>query len=99
MTRNGARLMLVFDARRYAFVGSVRNVTDKILDRVRVEVHLSNGKELGPTEPVDLGPGESKTIVMTVAEGDFRALDRPSRGGSRRARSRYRARARRRGRE
>ena len=49
MTRNGARLVLGYDAASNSFEGTVENTTSGVLDRVRVEVHLSNGTELGPT--------------------------------------------------
>ena len=54
--RNGARLILAYDAQSNAFKGTVENTTNETLKRVRVEVHLSNGKELGPTPPTDLAP-------------------------------------------
>ena len=47
--RNGARLILNYDAQSNSFKGTVENTTNETLKRVRVEVHLSNGKELGPT--------------------------------------------------
>ena len=50
------------------FEGTVKNTTSTILSEVRVEVHLSNGVELGPTSPVDLAPGEQIPIVL-IAEG------------------------------
>ena len=55
--RNGARLILAYDAQSNSFKGTVENTTDETLQQVRVEVHLSNGTELGPTTPVDLQPG------------------------------------------
>ena len=45
------------------FKGTVENTTEKVLERVRVEIHLSNGKELGPTKPGDLKPGEKREIT------------------------------------
>ena len=48
-TRSGARLILSYDADADAFVGTVENTTSDVLSQVRVEVHLSNGVELGPT--------------------------------------------------
>jgi len=66
--RNGARLVLTYDAHSSSFRGTVENTTDKTLEQVRVEVHLSNGKELGPTIPVNLGPGK-KTDVQLMATG------------------------------
>ena len=69
-TRNGARLILNYDQSRHAFTGTVQNVTDQTLTRVRVEVHQSNGIELGPTTPTDLRPGETLDVILP-AEGTF----------------------------
>ena len=55
--RNGVRLILAFDSEASAFMGTVENVTREPIKSVRVEVHLSNGVELGPTKPVDLPSG------------------------------------------
>lgn len=40
--RNGARLILNYDAESNSFIGTVENTTKKTLERVRVEVHLSH---------------------------------------------------------
>ncbi len=69
--RNGARLILTYDAQSNSFNGTVVNTTEKTLQRVRVEVHLSNGKELGPTTPADLGPGEKRNVKLTATSKDF----------------------------
>ena len=69
--RNGARLILAYDVRSNSFNGTVENTTDKILKRVRVEVHVSNGKELGPTTPADLDPGEKRDVILTATSKDF----------------------------
>ena len=69
--RNGARLILAYDAQSNSFQGKVKNTTDGILKRVRVEVHLSNGKELGPTTPADLGPGEERAVKLTATSKGF----------------------------
>ena len=69
--RNGARLILAYDAPSDSFAGTVENTTDKTLRRVRVEVHLSNGKELGPTTPADLGPGERRDVRLKATNTDF----------------------------
>ncbi len=69
--RRGVRLILTYDSTSSTFVGTVENVIDETVSAVRVEVHLSNGTELGPTERNDLAPGE-KTAVKLSAEGqDF----------------------------
>ena len=69
--RNGAQLILVYDAQSNSFKGTVENTTDKTLKQVRVEVHLSNGTELGPTTPVDLEPGEEREVELTATSKDF----------------------------
>lgn len=70
-TRNGVRLILTYDAQSNTFNGTVENTTDEILKQVRVEVHLSNGKEIGPTTPVDLSPGEKADVTLTTTSKDF----------------------------
>ena len=69
--RGGARLIIAYDRGRNAFVGTVRNVTNGALERVRVEVHLSNGIELGPTTPMDLAPGQVVDVVLKASEQPF----------------------------
>jgi hypothetical protein len=69
--RNGARLRLSYDAESNIFVGSVENTTGNILKQVRVEVHLSNGTELGPTTPTDLNPGERIEIRLEATNDVF----------------------------
>jgi len=49
----------------------VENTTNGVLTRVRVEVHLSNGVELGPTTPVDLAPGETVAIDLPSTAASF----------------------------
>ncbi len=69
--RNGARLILAYDAPSNSFNGTVENTTERILERVRVEIHLSNGTELGPTVPGDLKPGERRNIILKATSTDF----------------------------
>ena len=69
--RNGARLIIGYDAEANAFVGTVRNVTERTLSMVRVEVHLSNGTELGPTTPGDLAPGEMIPVNLQATDETF----------------------------
>ena len=71
MVRRGARLILSYDAGVNAFVGSVKNTTNQTLTRVRVEVHLSNGTELGPTTPKDLSPGEKMDVKLDATGENF----------------------------
>ncbi len=69
--RNGVRLILAFDAEGGAFRGTIENVTAKPIERVRVEIHLSSGREVGPTPPVTLASGESRTVTLPVIRRDF----------------------------
>ncbi len=71
MVRNGVRLVMDYDAQSNSFNGTVENTTDNILKRVRVEVHLSNGMELGPTTPADLQPGEKNAVKLTATNKGF----------------------------
>jgi len=72
VVRNGARLILVFDAESNSFDGTVENTTKKTLTKVRVEVHLANGVELGPTKPTDLEPGAKMDIKLVTTSKDFK---------------------------
>ncbi len=69
--RNGARLVLTYDAQNNLFSGFVENTTEDTLKQVRVEVHLSNGVGLGPTTPADLGSGESLEVSLVATDEDF----------------------------
>ena len=64
MVRGGARLIMNYDPTANAFIGTVENTTNNTLTNVRIEVHLSNGAELGPTTPVDMAPGEVMNINL-----------------------------------
>ena len=69
--RAGARLVLSYDASANAFIGKVENTTENTLRRVRVEVHLSNGIELGPTTPIDLAPGQVVDVTLPGSSQPF----------------------------
>lgn len=67
MVRKGVRLVMSWDAAARAFVGTVENITEATIQAVRVEVHLSNGVELGPTPRADLAPGEMRAVELSAA--------------------------------
>ena len=71
MVRAGARLILRYDAPSNSFKGTVENTTNGVLSQVRIEVHLSNGVELGPTTPRDMAPGEVVSISMPATAASF----------------------------
>ncbi len=62
--RNGVELVIKYDSSSKEFVGTVTNTTNATVSMVRVEIHLSNCVELGPTPNVDLAPGEAKTVTL-----------------------------------
>ncbi|WP_420637223.1 MBL fold metallo-hydrolase [Candidatus Palauibacter sp.] len=70
-TRRGARLILSYDPGREAFAGTVENTTGETLCAVRVEVHLSSGTELGPTQRADLAPGAAAEVELAVGGEAF----------------------------
>ena len=70
-TRRGARLVLSFDPDSDAFVGTVENTTGETICAVRVEVHLSGGTELGPTERTDLPAGETMSVELPTGGEAF----------------------------
>ena len=46
-------------------------LSDSAPDNLGFEVHLSNGAELGPTEPVDLSPGEIHPVSLAASGASF----------------------------
>ena len=72
-TRKGVRLVMAYNTEDNSFNGTVENITDETLREVRVEVHLSNGVELGPTTPVDLGPAVKREVRLEATSENFDA--------------------------
>lgn len=75
-TRNGARLVMLYNPSQDAFYGIVENTTNQTLTRVRVEIHLTDQSgaiiaELGPTTPTDLAPGGRLLISLPAAGQTF----------------------------
>ena len=71
MVRGGARLILNYDPQLNAFQGTVENTSNNVLTNVRIEVHLSNGTELGPTTPIDMTPGQVAMIELPSTQASF----------------------------
>ena len=68
---NGVRLIMSYNEQSTSFNGTVENTTDNTMERVRVEVHLSNGVELGPTTPTDLEPDEIGDVILIATNTNF----------------------------
>ena len=71
VVRNGVELAIGFDSARRVFAGTLRNAAGVTVRQVRVEVHLSNGVELGPTPNVDLKPGQSAPVELRAGSQEF----------------------------
>ncbi|MCY4397933.1 MAG: hypothetical protein OXE96_01115 [Gemmatimonadetes bacterium] len=70
---NGARLVLQFNPKTQVFAGSVTNTTARTLSQVRVEIHLDNGTELGPTKRIDVRPGQTVPVELGAFGNAFSA--------------------------
>ena len=68
---NGARLVLEFNPSTQVFAGSVTNTMAGTLSQVRVEIHLDNGTELGPTKRIDVGPGQTVPVELGTFGEEF----------------------------
>ena len=69
--REGVELTIAYDSTSAAFVGTVRNTNNRTVQHVRVEVHLSNGVELGPTPRVNLAAGETRSVHLSARSQSF----------------------------
>ncbi|MDE3263078.1 MAG: hypothetical protein OYL41_13960 [Acidobacteriota bacterium] len=70
-TRSGVDLVMQYDAAAQAFTGTVTNTTTAAIANVRVEIHLSNGVELGPTARVTLNAGQTNPVQLAAAGQSF----------------------------
>ena len=70
-SRNGVNLTISYNATTQRFAGSVTNTTGSTVTDVRVEIHLSNGTELGPTPRVDLNSQETQPVTLDASGQTF----------------------------
>lgn len=80
--RKGTKLIIRYDEAVLAFVGTVENISTKVIKKVRVEVHLSNGVELGPTKKVNLVPGEKVEIKLSAVDQKFESWSTHAEAGN-----------------
>ena len=71
VTRSGVKLVIQYHSADEEFRGTMTNTTDSAVSDARVEIHLSNGKELGPTPRTTLAAGESKDVTLDAAREQF----------------------------
>ncbi len=70
-TRNGVSLIISYNVGAQRFDGTMTNTTGSTVTNVRVEIHLSNGTELGPTPRVDLAPRENRPVTLDASGQNF----------------------------
>ena len=70
-SRSGVDLVMTYDQPNERFNGTVTNTTSATVAAVRVEVHLSNGVELGPTPRVDLAAGQVESVTLDASGQTF----------------------------
>ena len=80
--KKGVRLILKYDKTRAGFVGTIENKSSKVVKRARVEVHLSNGTELGPTTPKDVDHGEKIDVFLPAKGQQFKTWSTHAEVGS-----------------
>lgn len=82
LTKKGVQLVLKFDEKSNVFKGFMQNKTKEPIERARVEIHLSNGKELGPTKPITLQPNQNQKITIKSTKKSFTAWSTHAEVGS-----------------
>ena len=70
-TQGDAWLQLSFNSASNSFAGRVSNTGNEPLCDVRIEVHLSTGVELGPTEPTEVPYGGSINVTVPTGGEEF----------------------------
>lgn len=70
-SRSGVDLVMQYDTGQRRFTGTVTNTTNATVSNVRVEIHLSNGVELGPTPRVNLAAGQVHSVELDASGQSF----------------------------
>ena len=70
-SRSGVDLVMQYDTGQQRFTGTVTNTTNATVSNVRVEIHLSNGVELGPTPRVNLAGGQVHSVELDARGQSF----------------------------
>jgi hypothetical protein len=68
---DGVHLVLDYNAASDYFIGTIENTTAEPVKAIWVMVDLSDGTELGPTDEVDLSPGERTVLSLACKDCDF----------------------------
>ncbi len=70
-SRSGVDLVMSHYGPGDRFEGTITNMTGSAISNVRVEIHLSNGTELGPTPNVTLAAGEMQDVELDTGGQNF----------------------------
>ena len=70
-SRAGVNLVMHYEEARERFEGTVTNTNGAAVDDVRVEIHLSNQVELGPTPRANLVAGEIRPVELDARGQQF----------------------------
>ena len=73
-SRSGVDLVLSYDPPNETFTGTLTNTTGAPVADVRVEIHLSNGVELGPTPRIVIAAGETSPVELDARGQNFTAF-------------------------
>ncbi len=70
---NGIHAIIAFDAASNAFVGTFENLNSNVAQQTRLETHIfdanGNSTEFGPTPGVDMAPGETRSVTLSITTG------------------------------
>ena len=70
-SRSGIDLVMSYDLASASFVGTLTNSTAAAVADVRVEIHLSNGTELGPTPLLTLNARQESPVALDARGQSF----------------------------
>lgn len=74
-------MVMKYDAKSASFLGIMKNVTEQPIKAVRIEVHFSNGVELGPTKRIDLASGQIQKFCMSATGQRFKTWKAHAKSG------------------
>ncbi|MYC14508.1 MAG: hypothetical protein F4Y39_12340 [Gemmatimonadetes bacterium] len=69
--RSGVELVMRYDSQQEMFTGTLTNTTSATVSNVRVEIHLSNRVELGPTSRVNMTAGQVSPVTLEANGQNF----------------------------
>ena len=70
-TRSGVELVMRYDSQQEMFTGTLTNTTNATVSNVRVEIHLSNGVELGPSSRMNMTAGQISPVTLEANGQNF----------------------------